>query len=287
MVAIAVLVLLVVAVARIMSSATTLTNTGSKRLDTDTQARLVLDRMAVDFSQMIKRSDVDLYCKGVLDSMQGGGTGPNDRIAFFSNVPGYYPPTGSQSPVSLVTYRVNNNPNSPSYRKLERMGKGLLWNAVSTSYKPLMFGASGTLAANWLYVTDNSSADPDSTYETIGPQIFRLEYFYLLSNPDPTTRSVITNNAPIPWYQGMAAICINIAAIDSKSRLLLSDAQLNALATTKLLDDAFVSTPPTGTSRVSDLPEAWQTALDGISNMPRQAISGIKVYQRVFYLWYN
>ena len=33
----------------------------------------------------------------------------NDQIAFYSAVPGYYPSTGSQSPVSLVAYRVNSD----------------------------------------------------------------------------------------------------------------------------------------------------------------------------------
>ena len=36
----------------------------------------------------------------------------NDQIAFYSAVPGYYPPTGSQSPVSLVAYRVNSDSTS-------------------------------------------------------------------------------------------------------------------------------------------------------------------------------
>ena len=78
-------------------------------MDADSQARQLLDRMAVDFAQMVKRSDVDYYVKSSAASplrhvLQPG----NDQIAFYSAVPGYYPPTGSQSPVSLVAYRVYN-----------------------------------------------------------------------------------------------------------------------------------------------------------------------------------
>ena len=56
--------------------------------------------MAIDFAQMVKRSDVDYYLKYLqprrcVDVLQPG----NDQIAFYSNVPGYYPTGGFQSPV--------------------------------------------------------------------------------------------------------------------------------------------------------------------------------------------
>ena len=100
--------------------------------------------MAVDFAKMLKRTDVDYYIKqpikynghgnghGFGKKLQTGQQG-SDQIAFFSQVSGYYPSTGSQSPLSLVAYRINEDSTSASYLKLERMGKGLLWNGVSTS----------------------------------------------------------------------------------------------------------------------------------------------------------
>ena len=33
-----------------------------------------------------------------------------------------------------------------------------------------------------------------------------------------------------------------------------------------------------------ELLSTWQTALDGITDMPRPAISGIRLYERYFYL---
>ena len=55
-------------------------------MDADSQARQLLDRMAIDFDQMLKRSDISYYVKT-------GSTQPgNDQIAFFSAVPGYYQP---------------------------------------------------------------------------------------------------------------------------------------------------------------------------------------------------
>src|SRR5439155_23767314 len=106
----------------------------------DSQTRKLFDRKAIDFAQTVNLFDVDYYLKDsatpaptvVRNLLQPG----NDTIAFYSTVPGYYPspsPSTQQGPLSLVAYRVNSNSTSPSYNKLERMGKGLVWNAVSSS----------------------------------------------------------------------------------------------------------------------------------------------------------
>src|SRR4029079_19396696 len=92
MVTMAVLALLVLFVSSLVNSAATITTLGNKRMDADTQARQLLDRMAVDFSQMVKRDDVDFFAKGTVAPRTGGGTMPgNDQIAFYSAVSGYYP----------------------------------------------------------------------------------------------------------------------------------------------------------------------------------------------------
>src|SRR4051812_47443399 len=133
-VSVGVLVVLVLLFTQLLKSTASITTLGHKQMDADSQARQVLDRVAVDFAQMVKRSDVDYFAKGTAAPNSVGGTmAGNDLIAFFSAVPGYYPSTGSQSPVSLVAYRVNSNSVSPSYNKLERLGKGLVWNGVSSS----------------------------------------------------------------------------------------------------------------------------------------------------------
>src|SRR5262249_34844817 len=118
-VSVGVLVLLVFFASHLLKSTATITTLGHKQMDADAQARQLLDRMAIDFAQMVKRSDVDYYVKS---SYFASGTPPpppgvtavrtvlqpgNDQIAFYSSVPGYYPATGAQSPVSLVAYRVN------------------------------------------------------------------------------------------------------------------------------------------------------------------------------------
>ena len=77
---------------------------------------------------MLRRSDVDYYLKTPANVQPG-----NDQIAFYSEVPGYYPSTGAQSPISLVSYRIN------AQFRTERLGKGLLWNGVSPGSTPLAF----------------------------------------------------------------------------------------------------------------------------------------------------
>ncbi len=59
----------------------------------------------------------------------------------------------------------------------------------------------------------NSGSDPSS--EVIGPQVFRFEYCYLLKADG--TLSI----TPPTDVSGIAAIIVDIAVIDSKSKVLL------------------------------------------------------------------
>jgi hypothetical protein len=215
-VTVGVLVLLVFLVTQLLNSAASITTLGHKQMDADTQTRQVLDRMAIDFAQMVKRSDVDYYLKSsatppptaVRSLLQPG----NDKIAFYSSVPGYYPSNGSQSPVSLIAYRVN-----PQH-KLERMGKGLVWNAVSTTDTPVVFmpiplasplpiaelpnpTPTVTPTPAWPSAVDfTAPPTPEPSVELFGSQIFRFEYYYLLKGQrdiNGTTYSSILS--AIPW----------------------------------------------------------------------------------------
>ena len=62
-VSVGVLVLLVVLAMQLLNSAASITTLGHKQMDADAQTRQVLDRMAIDFAQMVKSSDVDYYLK--------------------------------------------------------------------------------------------------------------------------------------------------------------------------------------------------------------------------------
>jgi hypothetical protein len=326
LITVGVLVLLTFLAAQLLKSAATVTTLGHKRMDTDSQARQLLDRMAIDFTQMVKRSDVDYYLKSAAAAPLRSVNWPdnnnlehNDKIAFYSSVPGYYPPAGSQSPLSLVAYRIN------AQNKLERMGKGLVWNAVSTDTpvvfmpipvaSPIPVGELPNPAPNplptpaWLNVANlTAPPTPDPSTEVIGPQVFRFEYYYLLkAQTDPTTSTTYSPLlTDIPWdtrissccltaastlcchtapegMQDVAAIVIDIAVIDPRSKLLVTDAQLARLngadgSTPVLVDYAAGMTP-------GQLPAQWRAALDANTvGLPLPAISGIRVYERYMYL---
>jgi Tfp pilus assembly protein PilV len=217
LVSVLVVVIITVIASQLMSSASAIARGGNKRFDTDTAARVVLDRMALDFAQMVKRTDVDYYVKQKAYKGHGNGHGcgqghnndlSSDQIAFYSQVPAYNPDPSTystkQSPISLIAYRVNegNANNNPAYGRLERMSKGLLWNGVAngTTIYPIVF-QTGQIDSSctgnacpcnltlvpwktaWQGAICNTNSTPlDVDYEIIGPNVFRFEYYYMLKN---------------------------------------------------------------------------------------------------------
>src|SRR2546421_7486158 len=262
MVAISVVALLVLLVSRLIDQAATLTTLGHRRMDTDEQARQLLDRMTVDFAQMVKRSDVDYYVKSPANTEPG-----NDQIAFYATVPGYYPSTGSQSPVSLVAYRMS------AQSKLERMSKGLLWNGVSPSDAPIVF-LPLTISSTWSAATNGTS---DADYESVGPQIFRFEYAYLLNDGSvsATPWSTTAGHVAIDGMRDVAAVDIFIATIDSKGRSSITDSQIASLAGN--MNDLAASMAP------GVLFSQWQSAVNA-AGLQRPAVQGVRLYERQYRL---
>ena len=140
--------------------------------------------------------------------MQTGQQG-SDQIAFFTQVPGYYPTSAGQSPFSLIAYRVNQGAttNNPAYMRLERLSKGLRSNGFAPpnnpgtgDFYPIVFlpqTISG-VGKPWVAAINNNSTcggnsannSCDSSYEVIGPGVFRFEYYYILKNGQATD---------VPW----------------------------------------------------------------------------------------
>ena len=320
LISIVVLALLVLLVTQVVNTAATVVRPANKHIDTDTQGRAILDRMAIDFGRMLKRTDVDCYLKGPANyngHSNGHGWGRrvqtnqqgSDQIAFFSQVPGYYPATGSQSPLSLVAYRVNQNTNvgNPSYLTLERMGKGLLWNGLTNTnsstpivFLPLLISNTWPAAVN----NGNGANSQDSTaYETIGPQVFRFEYYYLLKSGILTDVpwDTVAGHTSLNGFRDVEAIAVAFAAIDPASRALIPVASLFDLSS-DLAD--FKTAPgrpgaPGGQKKAGDLENYWKGVLFGStalglpgvvntgqtssgSPVPPAAVSAIRIYNRYF-----
>jgi len=267
LVAVAILTLLILLVARLVNSVAAVTTWGSKRIDVSSEIRPLFNRMAVDFAQMIKRSDVSYYVK-ISSNPEAG----NDLIAFFSLVDGFYPNTTIDAEVrqpqtTVISYRIN------SKYQLERMAKSLPFAGQSspTPTPSLVFGpmTGYTLWSQFPAATSSTSTDAD--YNVVGADVFRFEYYYLLK-----TGAVSTS----PWTSmtqvqmtDVAAIAVAIAVIDPRSRTLLSSGDITTLA--ESMND--YATP----MATNGLLAQWQSVLDS-STLPRPALAGIRLYQRIF-----
>jgi prepilin-type N-terminal cleavage/methylation domain-containing protein len=312
LISMAILVVVVLVVAGLVNSASTLTVTGNKHISADAQARVVFDRMALDFSKMLKRTDVDYYLKTDCQTCYPGhsyghsqghgqaGQSSNDQIAFFSQVPGFYPSSSAQSPISLVAYRVNSIATSPYYNKLQRMGVGLLWNGFSNgNYHnpgytcPIIFlagtpsGSGNVIGAAWAWPNAIGTAD-DPAYEPIGPSVFRFEYYYLLKNGHLSQNPFIdTTVRAINGLNDVEAIVVSIAVVDSRSRSLFTDQNILDLAA-QMYDFNTVNQhlPPSQTYvQANNVETQWNSVITTNASsgaMPQPAISNVRVYTRYF-----
>jgi len=329
LVSMAVLLIIVFTVAQLVSSATAVTRNGHKHVSTDTQARTVLDRMALDFAQMMKRTDIDYYVKGITRYQHGNGHGwghygqtnqpLNDQIAFFTHVPGYYASTSSQSPISIVAYRVNQNTNAGNgaYLKLERLGRGLPWNGGDSNTNPTMVFLPITIGSLFPWAINNNSTcggngpnnscDPNGYYETIGPGVFRMEYYYVLKNGQavdyPWNRDAGRNSIDGIGLGDVEGIAVVIAVIDSAGRALINAANSSSLydIASDLADFASAHGRGIGQQNkyIGQVENDWKGTLFGDSTLgypgiintgytsnntpvPKEAVKGIRVYSRTF-----
>lgn len=294
LVSVVVLGILMFLVGHLFNGATLATDSANKHMDSDTEARALFERMAIDFAQMLKRADIDYYLKDSNNPQTGSGAGMNDQIAFFSRVPGNLASTvasNAKSPVSLVSYRIE-----PAPIKLQRLGLGLLWDGkppeglVFTSNS--LSSGTTTISTHWPAAT-NTMADPN--YEIVGPDVFRMEYYYVLKSPVTSAGTPrMDQNTPlasqlsaVPWdtripghtsvegLRDVAAIIIAIAVIDPKSRVVADEAQLEDLAQT--LEDF------SGNMNPGDLEESWRASVDS-QHTSRLPASAIRFYSRCFFL---
>jgi type II secretory pathway component PulJ len=347
LVSIVVLLILIGVTSQIFNLTSKVSLSGTKRMDTDTQARTVFDRMAFDFERMVVRKDVDYYIKQATnsstpvnwttnadnvkpinaetttDTVRNDPSG-NDQIAFYSQVPGYYSSsstTSAQGPLSLVAYRVNANSSSANYHAMERLGKGLVWTATSSTsisttsqvdvpmvYYPIPIAISYTLNNKTYQAVWPQAGSPttsDSDYELIGPGVIRFEYFYTLkqsanSKLVPLNSGLsgtattflsntpwdpsLTNHTSLNGWQDVAAITVAIAVIDSKTLPIISQTQLGKLTGSNgnsILTD--FDPQSTGTWTPGQLETQWRTAITQ-NITPAPVAAAIRVYSRTFYL---
>ena len=153
---------------------------------------------------------------------------------------------------------------------MERLGEALVWNGATSDTR-----GDGRPASVIFWATLNPWANATNTpFDVISPEVFRFEYYYLLKNGDLSST---------PWYtissvrgmQDVSAIIVDIAVLDAKSRVLLTNSDITGLAQ-ELAD--YGGQVPGG------LLAGWRTALDANRALPRPALSSVRLYERCFHL---
>ena len=322
LVSMSVLALLLALVVQMIDSAMALSANSTKQLDADSQARLVFDRMAVDFAQIVKRQDVDYYLH-----KNDTGTFPatNDQIAFYSETSGYYPSNtvaASTSNAALVGYCID------SKYRLQRLSKALVWNGVTNGTPPAMtFLPQATpayLSLTLPYIwplTFNSTTNPDMSasadadYQVIGEQVFRMEVCYLIRDtnygvvelsdspyilPLGTTTAPATSPYPYSGLRNVVAVVVTLAALDNSSRVLVSPDNLKAavgaldnqcgMNDSTLYLKSYGILPGTAVvdTNLKTPARVWQGHIDNgdlvTAGLPKAAASRVRVYERFFYL---
>ncbi|XHR31245.1 MAG: type II secretion system protein J [Chthoniobacteraceae bacterium] len=216
----------------------------AKKLDSVGQARLVMDRIAADLCARPRRSDL-----GMLFQKTHG----NDSLLFYSETNGY---SGSRH-LSLIEYRVQENTAGRVFQ-LERGATGVSWNGTGQAL---------------VFLPTALPTPAPTDYEVLAPGVFRMEICFLLNPTSSSSPGQLSNSANSD-FSNVAAIVVAIAVIDEKSRALLSHDQLGQLSAA-FLDNTEGQYPIT----------SWSTALNQTvfaPGIPRQAIQGVHLYQRIF-----
>ncbi len=259
-----VLSLLVLMLSTFLSSASLTINSTNKHLSADAQARMVLDRMQMDLTRMLKRNDV------YFEFLKQPG---NDQLTFYSETPGFFPTgtsSSNESNVSLVSYQFN------SSSQLQRLGQGCQWTDIAFSPS-----TSGTFTTGDFHILSNS--------------VFRLEIAFLEKVSD--TSFQITSTAPAPGsqaFQNCYGIMVAIAVLDSNSQKLMSPSSYSTLIAalpdytgTQTITLNSTSSPAAATT--DPIVSTWQTALNSstfaqTAGIPAVVAQQVRIYQRIIYL---
>lgn len=310
LVSIAVLSILAIILTEMITTATITITHSVHYMDADSEARFVLDRMAADFSAMVRGPQGQfLYLPGNQTATK------SDEFYFYSQAPGYYSSaaTTNQDTVSLVGYRIGTSA-SDSQPRLERLGKGLDWydstanTSVFLTYPSVppvtnsILGISpvstSLLENNWAQ-TISATRDTELSYHVLGESIFRIQICFLMNTPVSTTTAggtpAITyyelppTGDPTlsqPSLQNVAGIVVAIAVLDPGSRLLVPSTPglpqaAGQLASVTASD--LSSTPPLLMGSL------WTQTITSPSfasaaHIPQRTAAAIRIYQRVFYL---
>ena len=157
---------------------------------------------------------------------------------------------------------------------------------------------------------DNSANSTDKDYETIGPGVFRLEYYYLLKDGSISDVPQVKNNGVSQWnfsqtlsanlnaFSDVQSVAVAIAVVDPGTRSLLYDANTPGDPYWRLFnmvsdmaDFKNANGNGIGAQKVGDLENNWNLAVQSAAKtgttanglaFPPAAASAIRIYNRYF-----
>jgi hypothetical protein len=294
--AMAIFVIMISFLGQLISNTTTATNVSKGKLNADDQARFALDRIGDDLQKLSKRTDLDYKITK--------NPGTNDEFYFYSEVPGLGAnSTGDvmqQSGMSLIGYRINSD------YKLERYSEAIPWDKLSF----LSYGADQNVLPATTILQKLAALDANK-YHVLCDGIFRLEIQFLLRDGTYSYSTHLENGSNLlnvgaddvnsrrdPAGTGAPNICIGKDSASASIWRGLGWQDVSAvIVTLVVIDDSARKILPSGgvgnlvgkfdeTNVASDLPmKKWQQTIDtGVPGVPKKAMSGLRVYQRAFYL---
>jgi type II secretory pathway pseudopilin PulG len=239
-----------------------------KRMDSLEDARQSLDRLSLDWSGRVRRSDV----KGAF--ARDAAVPYNAQIGFLTEIPAY---SGARH-LSWVSYGVNAIPQvNQGSKPTSTLGmvRGILgynWSASDGAANPLMTFPAGA--------STPSSGTP--TVEPLANTVFRFEFCFLQqvpTVPSATTTSPLTvNNALDLTSPTLVGVVVTVAALDQQSRQILTSDQVISLAKAlpKIGEGANAQT-------------VWLATINSngfaaTAGVPQTVASAVRVFQRILYI---
>jgi prepilin-type N-terminal cleavage/methylation domain-containing protein len=263
LVSLAVLSILVLILAQVVSLTGEAISINSKKLTAAAQARAFFDRFAIDFAARPQRPDL---------RMTFAQNNNNAFIQFYSAAGGYGAATPRQ--LSWISYGISSPKTTTSNTAnagpdcLVREADAADW--VAGAGTPVLFAPLTSLLP--------AAPAPNAlNADVLASGIFRMDFCYLLKDGSLSTTPTIPNAPNLPNdYSQVAAVVIGVAALDNRSLNILSNAQV-----TQLAGDLPATT--TGQDPLSNWTATMAVPTFG-AGIPHQVVQNIRLYQRTFYV---
>ena len=295
MVATVILVILVIMMTTVVDVASKTSVTAGKAMDLESEVRLVFDRLAQDLGQAVARPDVDWNFKKI--------PGKNDEIGFWAQIRGF---AGNRT-LSSVNFRVSSPAAVGGMPELERAARGAGWDDMVLGVEPdpadpktlalpvaddyQLLGdqvfrmeicyllEDGSLSTTYYNPSVTNSltesrkpltSDDSGSGFTVGSW-WTFNNMHYVCKDATAGRAVWEKLAPM---QNVRALVVGIGVLDRRTRILLTNTQLEDLA--NRLADAVDG---------QDILNAWKPVSANpstLNNIHPMASQTVRFYQRYF-----